>query len=48
VALTTQILTWCMQREIRLIAQHLPGKVNIIADYLSRYLLDRTDWILNP
>ena len=48
VTLSKQIFGWCMQREIRVIAQHLPGKVNTTADYLSRYLRDRKYWILNP
>ena len=30
-----------------LLAQHLPGKTNIRAYYLSRYLRDRMDWVLN-
>lgn len=29
-------------------SQHLPGLDNVIADYLSRYLTDRTDWMLDP
>lgn len=41
------MFAWCLQRQIKLQAQHLPGKVNITADFLSRHLRDRTDWVLN-
>ena len=47
IAQTKQIFAWCLQRQIRVFAQHLPGKANLTADYLSRYLRDRTDWTLN-
>jgi len=41
------MFAWCLGRQIRIEAQHLPGKANITADFLSRHLRDRTDWILN-
>ena len=47
IAQTKQIFAWYLQRQIRVLAQHLPGKANLTADYLSRYLRDRTDWTLN-
>lgn len=47
IAQTKQIFAWCLQRQIRVSAQHLPGKENLMADFLSRHLRDRTDWILN-
>ena len=31
-----------------MLAQHIPGRLNLTADFLSRFLRDRTDWILNP
>ena len=37
---------WCLQRDIHLAAQHLPGKLNVIADAESRALFDHTDWII--
>ena len=39
---------WCLQRDISLIAEHLPGVQNAIADEESRVMKDRTDWKLNP
>ena len=46
--LTKVIWSWCLARDLKLSAQHIPGKVNITADFLSRFLRDRTDWVLNP
>ena len=48
VDLTRTVWQWCLERKISLVAQHIPGKVNFRADFLSRHLRDRTDWILNP
>ena len=39
---------WCLERNIHITAQHLPGLLNTIADAESRTLRDRTDWKLNP
>ena len=43
-----QVWEWCLQRNITLSAQYLPRLENVRADFLSRYLTDRTDWHLNP
>ena len=43
-----ELWSWCLQRKISVKAQHLPGVKNVMADYLSRHLRDRTDWILDP
>ena len=48
IALTRRIWTWCLERKLQLSAQHIPGKLNLTADFLTRFLRDRTDWILNP
>ena len=34
--------------EYIVVAQHLPGLENVTADFLSRHLSDRTNWMLNP
>ena len=47
VQLAKDLWQWCIQREIHLKAQHLPGKLNFTADFLSRHLRDRSDWILD-
>uniref|UniRef100_A0A1X7UCW1 Core-binding (CB) domain-containing protein n=1 Tax=Amphimedon queenslandica TaxID=400682 RepID=A0A1X7UCW1_AMPQE len=39
---------WCLERDILLTAQHLPGKGNVIADSESRVMRDRCNWMLNP
>ena len=46
IALTKQIFAWCLHRQIRVSAQQLPVKENLTADFLSRHLRDRTDWML--
>ena len=35
-ALLWRILTWCSQRQVTLKARHIPGRLNVIADKLSR------------
>ena len=47
VHLVKELWQWCLQRGIQLRAEHLPGKKNLMADFLSRHLRDRSDWILN-
>lgn len=39
---------WCMERNILLQAQHLPGALNSIANRESRIWSDRSEWKLNP
>ena len=46
--LAKDLWIWCLERNIFLTAQHLPGIVNIIADSESRVMRDRSDWKLNP
>ena len=43
-----QLWLWCMERDISLQAQHLPGSLNTIADRESRVMVDRTDWMIHP
>lgn len=35
-------------RNIHITAQHLPGKLNYLADTESRVMMDRSDWKMNP
>ena len=42
-----ELWMWCLQRDISLSAQYLPGKDNTIADQESREMKDRSDWLLN-
>ena len=39
---------WCMNRDITLTAEHLPGVLNTIANEESRVMKDRSDWRLDP
>ena len=39
---------WCLERNIYITAQHLPGSLNTIADAESLTLMDRSDWKPNP
>ena len=47
VTLARDLWMWCLERNIHIIAQHLPGKLNQEADAESRSWRDRTDWKLN-
>ena len=46
--LAKELWTWCMERKISLVAEHIPGRENTIADAESRVFRDRWDWQLNP
>jgi len=48
VTLTRDLWMWCLERNIYITAQHLPGAQNTTADAESRSLKDRADWKLNP
>ena len=39
---------WCMSQNISLVANHLPGHLNTVADAESRILMDHWDWQLHP
>ena len=45
--LAKEMWMWCMKRDISLVADHIPGKENIVADTESRVLKDRWDCKLN-
>ena len=48
-ALLWKILTWCSQRQVTLKARHIPGRLNVIADKLSRLgQTIQTEWSLLP
>ena len=40
------IVRWCEDRNILILASHLPGSLNSIADEESRTTLDSSDWML--
>ena len=48
--LATQICMWkwCIERQIFLTAEHLPGVLNQEADEKSSTIRDRCDWMLHP
>ena len=46
-ALTWKILIDCQQRHITLRVRHIPGKLNILADSLSRVIVP-TEWSIHP
>ncbi|XP_076441109.1 uncharacterized protein LOC143280359 [Babylonia areolata] len=42
------VLLWCQEHNIHLTARHVPGKLNILADYLSRsHTVLQTEWSLS-
>ena len=45
--LALTIWTWCVERNVTLIAEHLPGRLNLKADKESRTAKDCCDWMLN-
>ena len=45
--LATDIWKWCLERDILLHAEHLPGKENVRADWESRHVRDSGDWTLH-
>lgn len=46
-SLSRQIWEWCIERNIFLSAQHIPGKMNLRADALSRQFCSNLEWSLN-
>ena len=46
--LALEIWEWCLERQILLQAEHLPGILNTVADTESRVMRDRCDWMINP
>lgn len=47
-SLVFDIWQWCLQRQIHLSAQHIPGLYNLAADEESRMDRDSSDWKLDP
>ena len=47
VALTWDQWIWCLERNIHIQAQHLPGVLNQVADMESRSMTDQSDWKLD-
>jgi len=45
--LAKDIWNWSISRNIWVIADHLPGKLNVVADRCSRQFQDETEWMLN-
>ena len=39
---------WALAHGILLSAEHLPGRLNIVADWQSRHMLDSSNWRLSP
>ena len=47
-ALLWRLLSWCNQRQVALLARHIPGHLNVIADKLSRHKqVIQTEWSLS-
>ena len=48
-AILWRILTWCARKQVTLKARHIPGRLNVIADELSRLgHTIQTEWSLHP
>jgi len=48
VNLMKDLWMWCLERNIHITAQHLPGTQNTTTDAESQLQTDRTDWKLSP
>ena len=46
--LTLELWNWCLQRNILITAEHLPGVSIVLADRESRTFIDSSDWKLQP
>ena len=46
--LALEICEWCLQHQLAIQAEHLPGSLNWVADSESRMMKDRCDWMINP
>lgn len=46
--LAISIWNWCLQKGITVHADHLPGQLNVRADFASRNWNDYSDWMLDP
>ena len=44
--ISKQLWDYCLQKEITITAEHLPGSLNHIADVQSRQYRDRSNWML--
>ena len=44
--LAMDIWSWCIDRDIFLSAQHIPGSDNVAAVYMSRNFSDSKEWML--
>ena len=47
-AITLELWQWCLDRNIMISAQHVPGKLNTIADSESRVFNDSSEWKIDP
>ena len=47
-SLSRDLWQWCLQRQIRVSATHIPGILNVTADRESRFHLDSSDWKICP
>ena len=46
--LAAELWEWSLSRGCFLVATHVPGRLNSVADMLSRTVVDRSDWRLHP
>lgn len=46
--LALELWNWCLDRDVTVHAEHLPGRLNVIADFESRNVNDSSDWQLDP
>lgn len=42
------VWNWCVDNNVWLSTAHIPGKMNVMADWHSRNVNNGTEWALNP
>ena len=45
---SNRIMELCPELNLIILAIHIPGKLNVLADHKSRIFKDSIDWMLNP
>ncbi|XP_057299486.1 uncharacterized protein LOC130630105 [Hydractinia symbiolongicarpus] len=46
--LSKDLWTFLLSKQITITAEHLPGKLNVKADWMSRNFVDSSEWLLDP
>ena len=45
--LVKELCEWCITKQIWISAAHIPGTLNLVADFESRHIGKESEWMLN-